>query len=317
MYEKGYPQKDIAKTIKKDPSVVSRELKRNKTKGKYDPNRAQIKARLRRINASFKGKKIVGNISLRKFVEKALESGQSPKAISGRLKKCENTLPYTARDTIEKFVGSAYGKFIKLPWTKKKYRRNLPKKGRLGERIFIDERPKKANKRLRVGDVEADFIASGKSGRGKLFVVVCRKLRVAFLEKVFPETVDNVHEAFVKIQERFPEMKTATIDNDILFQMYKTLEKILGIKIYFCHPYHSWEKGSVENANRYIRKFIPKGSDISKVSKEEIQEIEKYLNDRWMECLEFRSPKEMLEEYRKKMKNKKQRGEAVNEWIVI
>lgn len=313
MYEKGYKQKDIAGVIQKDPSVVSRELKRNRTKSTYDPNRANLKARLRRINASFKGKKIVGNISLRKFIEKALENGQSPKAISGRLKKCERSLPYAARDTIEKFIGSVYGKLIKLPWKKKRYRKNLSKKGRLGERTFIDKRPKKANKRMRVGDVEADFIVSGKNGKGELLVVICRKLRVAFLEKILPVTVDNVHEAFVKIQKRFPEMKTATIDNDILFQMYRTLEKILGIKIYFCHPYHSWEKGSVENANKYIRRFIPKGSDISRVSEKEIQEIEAYLNNRWMECLDFQSPKEVLEEYRKRMKTKKQRNSAVSE----
>lgn len=266
---------------------------------------AHAKSKLRRKNASFRGKKIVSDSRLRAFVEKSLELGQSIKAIAGRICKQEKSLGTVSEDTIERFVSSMYGKFINLPWTKKKYRKNLPKKGRLGNRTFIDKRPKKANKRLRVGDVEADFIVSGKSGKGKLLVVVCRKLRVAFLEKVLPETVDTVHDAFVRIQKRFPEMKTMTIDNDILFQMYRILERILGVRIYFCHPYHSWEKGSVENTNRYIRKFIPKGSDISKVSEEEIQEIETYLNNRWMECLDFRSPKELLDAYRKKRENKK------------
>jgi IS30 family transposase len=168
-------------------------------------------------------------------------------------------------------------------------------------------RPKQAEKRLRVGDCEGDFIVSGKSGKGVLLVVVCRKLRMAFLENIFPVTVDAVHIAFLRIQKRFPEMRTLTLDNDILFQMHLVLEKLLGLKIYFCHPYHSWEKGSVENTNRYIRKFLPKGTDLSRVDKKEIREIEKYLNARWMECLSHASPAEELVLYRKKQKNSLQK----------
>lgn len=101
-------------------------------------------------------------------------------------------------------------------------------------------------------------------------------------------------------------MKTLTLDNDILFQMHEVLKKILGVEIYFCHPYHSWEKGSVENTNRYIRRFLPKGTNLSRVSKEEITEIEIYLNNRFMECLEFKTPKEVLEEWRRKEEKKKE-----------
>lgn len=300
MYEKRYLQKDIAKAIQKDPSVVSRELKRNKTKGVYDPKKAHAKAKARRKNASFRGKKIVRDLDVRIFVENALIQGQSPTAISGRLRRQEDKITYIARDTIEQYIKSPYGKILHLPWEKRRYRKNLPKKGKLKERKFIDKRPKKAEKRERVGDVEGDFIVSGKSGKGMLLVVVDRKTRMAFVEKILPVTVDTVHEAFLRIQKRFPEMKTLTLDNDILFQMHRVLEKLLNVPIYFCHPYHSWEKGSVENTNKYIRRFIPKGSDLSKVDNGDVKEVEKYLNDRWMECLEFRSPKEVLDGYRNK-----------------
>ena len=100
-------------------------------------------------------------------------------------------------------------------------------------------------------------------------------------------------------------MKTLTIDNDILFQMHKTLEKLLKVKIYFCHPYHSWEKGSIENVNKYIRKFIPKGDDLSKYNKEEISIIESKCNERFMECLRYATPSEKLKEYRKRKKRTK------------
>ena len=162
-----------------------------------------------------------------------------------------------------------------------------------------------------MGDVEADFIVSGRNGKGILLVVVDRKLRVAFLEPIRRVTIDAVHAAFARIKQRFPEMRTASIDNDLLFQMHQTLEQLLDIRIYFCHPYHSWEKGSVENANKIIRKFIPKGSDLSRYDEEEIKAAEEFLNDRFMKCLEYATPKEMLEKHRRrKAQQKKQRMNA-------
>ncbi len=139
-------------------------------------------------------------------------------------------------------------------------------------------------------------------------MVVCRKLRVVFLELILDVSIDEVHCAFERIKKRFPEMKTLTLDNDILFRMHKTLEKLLNVKIYFCHPYHSWEKGSVENANKEIRKFIPKGSDLSQYDQEFIQAIEDHLNERFMKCLNYKTPEEKLIAYRK---NKKTACEAV------
>ncbi|QQR54385.1 IS30 family transposase [Candidatus Peregrinibacteria bacterium] len=96
-----------------------------------------------------------------------------------------------------------------------------------------------------------------------------------------------------------------TTDNDILFQKHKELEKLLGIKIYFCHPYHSWEKGTVENTNKIIRKDIPKGSDISKYSKAFIQRLEEKLNRRPLKCLNYLTPKEALLVHREITKLKK------------
>ena len=93
-------------------------------------------------------------------------------------------------------------------------------------------------------------------------------------------------------------------DNDILLAKHARLANLLGVRIYFCHPYHSWEKGTVENANRVIRRDVPKGSDISKRSKRFIERLERTLNDRPMKCLDYRSPNEALAEYRKR-KNKK------------
>ena len=252
---------------------------------------------------------------LRRFVEKHLLLGQSSAAISGRIKYHEKHLPSVSKNTIYRYLRSPYGKIIGLKLKKKKRHQRGAGKKKIGDdRVFIEKRPIIIEKRGRVGDMEGDFIASCKSGRGVLLVAVCRKFRVVFLELIYDVSVDEVHQAFLRIKERFPEMKSLTLDNDILFRMHKSLSKLLEIKIYFCHPYHSWEKGSVENANKFIRKYIPKGSDFSNYSRNEIDLVEKKCNARFMECLGYAMPSEALDEYRQKQKNSRR---AVDEMINI
>lgn len=240
----------------------------------------------------------MANIALRNFVENALVDGQSPEGIAGRLKYHEKHLPYASKDTIYRYLDSPHGKLVLGKLKKRRRPKKRQKQDKIQERTFIDKRPKFIEKRLRVGDAEGDFIVSGKTGHGILLVVTCRKLRCSFLELIQEVSIDEVHQAFLRIKQRFPELKTLTLDNDILFKMHKTLETLLSIKIYFCHPYHSWEKGGVENTNGQIRKFIPKGSDLSRYDQEEIRSIEKYLNDRYMKCLKFATPEEKLILYR-------------------
>ncbi len=85
-----------------------------------------------------------------------------------------------------------------------------------------------------------------------------------------------------------------TIDNDISFRRHADLSKMLGAPVYFCQPYHSWEKGSVENMNKWIRQYVPKRSDISKLTDEYIRFIEDRLNGRPRKCLKFRTPFEVM-----------------------
>ena len=177
-------------------------------------------------------------------------------------------------------------------------------KEKLTDRKFIDERPEIVAKRGRIGDAEADFLVSGKTGKGIILVVADRKSRAPFLEKITDITINNVHLAFLKIQKRFPELKTITTDNDLLLQRHKELEKLLNITIYFCHPYSSWEKETVENINGCIRKDIPKGSDISRYSKQFIRKIENKLQRKFMDCLDHFTPLEVIIKSRKQKKRR-------------
>jgi IS30 family transposase len=175
------------------------------------------------------------------FVENNLLLGQSPEAISGRLKyKRESGLQYISKESIRRYIKSPYGRKIEAKLKKKK-KRGLKHKNKktLDGRTFIDKRPKYINNRTRFGDAEFDFIVSGKSGSGILLVVVDRKFRVTFLEPIYKVSIPAVHTAMQKIKRLYPEWKTGTTDNDLLFARHKELEKELNIKIFFCHPYHS------------------------------------------------------------------------------
>ena len=246
--------------------------------------------------------KIIGNAKLQEFVDEKLYDDQSPKNLAGRIKKHEKHLPSISKNSIYRYISSVYGRNIENYRNARKKRRRGGRRKvseKLKDRAFIDKRPVFIGKRRRIGDAEADFIVSGKSGKGIILVVADRKSRAPFLEKITKVTIENVHLAFLKIKKRFPELRTITTDNDILFRHFKVLEKLLGVKIYFCHPYHSWEKGTVENINGHIRKDIPKGSDISKYSKEFIQTIEQKLQRKIMEVLNYLTPLEVLTKSRK------------------
>ena len=256
--------------------------------------------------------KIVDCPLLRGFVEAKLLEGRSPASVAGRVTKHETQLPSISADSIERFLASPYGRQIeaarKRLKTKRRWRKRRKRSGSLSERTFIDERPAVINRRQRVGDVEADFIVSGKSGSGILLTVTDRKLRVSFIEKILPVSIVGVHAAFRRVTARYPELRSITTDNDILFAQHKQLEALLGLEIYFCHPYHSWEKGTIENTNGIIRQTIPKGSDISLYSMSFIAAVETKLNDRYMECLDYATPQEALNAYRKTNKKRAHRA---------
>lgn len=283
-------------------STIADELRRNKVKGRYLAEKAHHKACVRRRRAKFQGRKIAVHRGLRSFVEEELYDDQSPEAIAGRLKL--KKLPYASKDSIYRYIKSPYGRRIEYHRSKvrRKRRRKKPRTKPWKDRTFIDKRPASIKARLHVGHAEGDFIVSGKSGKGILLTMKDRKLRCTFVEQILVPTTKEVTKACKRIKKRYPEWKSMTTDNDLLFQHHKTLEKELGIKIYFCFPGHMWEKPQIENANGYIRRYIPKGSNISKYSKMFIKTLEAKMNRRYMKVLGYHTPQELLDAYRRKKK---------------
>jgi transposase, IS30 family len=301
LLKKGYGVRDIAQALHRGIGTISDEIHRNRVKGIYDPVKADHKAYVKRKYSKYQGMKVVQNRELWNYVEDKLKQDWSPEEIAGRIKHIDTHIPYASYQAMYTFVYSVYGRRLErcLRYKGRK-KRGVPRQkvGQLENRIFIEKRPNIVAQRKRFGDWEGDFIVSGKSGTGVLLVLHERKARYTIIRKIMAKSPALVN---WYLQEMFSVVvcfNSLTLDNDIVFRKHEELSLLLGKPVYFCHPYHSWEKGSVENTNKLIRQYIPKGSDISQYTDKEVQDIENKLNHRPRKCLDYHTPLEVM------MKNK-------------
>lgn len=297
LFKKERSMREIARELGRSPGSISEEISKNSVKGKYDPEKANHKAYFKRWRSKTQGMKVARDSELRDYVEKNLKNDWSPKQIAGRLKGIDTHIKYAGKGAIYKFIYSVYGrnleKYLRYKGKKNKYRKRS-KVTQLENRTFIDKRPEIVGKRQRFGDWEGDFIVSGKRGKGALLVLHERKARYTVIRKLMTRKCDEINQCLYEMLGIFVCFESLTLDNDISFRKHEELSQKLGVPVYFCHPYHSWEKGSVENTNKLIRQYVPKGSDISKYSDRYIKRIEDKLNNRPREILGFKTPMEVM-----------------------
>jgi len=148
--------------------------------------------------------KVAVDAGLKEFVTKRIEDGQSPEAVSGRLKEVETHLPYASTKAIYKFVQSVHGRKIeKFLYSKAVKRRGGPKRGErktsIDGRTMIDKRPKRVEKREEFGHLEGDFIESGRDGKGSLLVLVERKTRYPFIVYTNDRTTAHINALIAEI----------------------------------------------------------------------------------------------------------------------
>lgn len=302
--DKGYAQASIARMLGRSPSSISDELKRI-MRGIYDPEKADHKAYVKRKYSKYQGMKVEGDDDLRRYVVEKLSLDWSPEQIAGRIRMIDRHLPRISTDGIYKFIHSCYGgplvQFLRY-YGKGKKKNGVTKPISLAGRTFIDERPRSIEKRRRFGHWEADFIVSGKHGIGALLVFVERKSRYVFIFKLPDRKVATVNVVLQNLLGAHLVVKSLTIDNDVCFRHHPQMSAILGAPIFFCHPYHSWEKGSVENMNKWIRQYVKKSSDISSYTDEYIQFAQDRLNDRPRKCLVFSTPREVVAHHESRKK---------------
>lgn len=290
----------IARMTGRSPSSISDELRQNSVKKKYTRQYAQQKANLRRKQSKVQCMKVAMDPALKKFVTDNIENDQSPEAIAGRLKAIETHLPYASTKAIYKFVHSPHGRKIeKHLYSKAVKKRGGPKRGvrktSIDGRVMIDKRPKRVENREEFGHFEGDFIESGRDGNGSLLVLVERKTRYPFLVYTEDKTTAHINTLIAQTLQGVS-VRSLTLDNDISFQKHEEMSELVGAVVFFCHAYHSWEKGTVENRNRAVRRYAPKRTDLSSIPLERFMEIETILRTRFMKCLGFETPQEAWDE---------------------
>ncbi|OGG78934.1 hypothetical protein A3J11_02915 [Candidatus Kaiserbacteria bacterium RIFCSPLOWO2_02_FULL_55_12] len=275
--------------------TISEEIRKNSVRGAYDAKKAEHKAHVRRKYSKQQCLKVVSNRELRRYVEEKLREEWSPELIAGRIRNLERHLPRVSPKAIYAFVYSVYGRpFEQYLYSKMVKKKGGPKRGRttvMDGRTSIEQRPARVEKRKEFGHVEGDFIESGKDGAGSFLVLVERKTRYPFLAYCADRTAAAVNSLVFHLLQNMP-LKSLTLDNDVSFKKHKTLSELVGAIVFFCHPYTSSEKGTVENRNRVIRRTVPKRTDLSQVSEETIRAIEMKMRNRPMKCLNYRTPQE-------------------------
>lgn len=280
---KGESIRSIAKELGRSPNTISYELREKKVKDVYNPKKAHHKSYVRRYLSKRECLKIATNKELKAVVEQLLKQRVSPERISGYLGRFGY---WVSSKAIYKYAYHRCFEYCLFwSWNKKNSgRKRKNHQSMVDGRRYIEERPEEDG----TGHYEADFIVSSHNSYC-LLVVVDRFSRYTEIRKLPNRKHATVTRAFKNIFKD-KSVKTLTLDNDIAFNCWKQLPG----DVYFTHPYCSWEKGLVENTNRWIRCFVPKRSDIKYVSNATIQSIQYWLNSSPRQCLGFRSSEEVL-----------------------
>lgn len=318
MLEAKKTAKEIAELLGRDPSTIHREIKRGAIrrlqtdlteKKKYRANVGQSDYQRKCLNRE-RSLKIGKDRRLEAYIRtKITKERFSPDAVIGQIKAqglkfesmiCTKTL-YNYIDT-----GIFQGISPKNLWEKSK-KKKRPYKGVVRATIkdrrarSIDERPKEATDRTEYGHWEGDSVKSARGGKTGLLTLTERKTRQEIILKVSQATHEAVQNAFDELERKLGDQfrmrfKSITFDNGSEFLNWQSLEASVlkagdqRTTIYFAHAYHSWERGTNENHNRMIRRFIPKGYDIGGFSDKEIKTVEDWMNNYPRRILGYNTP---------------------------
>lgn len=308
LLKKGHSQRDIEQALNKDHSSISREINRNSVNGVYDPNKAHYKSRVRRAESKYQNMKINKSMVFESYLEQKLKTGWTPEEISGRWKKDFPDEKHFSFKAIYKYLYSVYGQWLCKYLPSKRYNRRQRGKKRqrrlpVKNRISIEKRPKSANMRLRFGDFEGDVLGSKRITSQRLPALVERKTRKLFAVKV--QRLKNAMDGFKYLLKPYHDIvKSVTFDNGPENARHLELREF-GIKTYFCDPFASWQKGTVENTFGRLRRFIKKRSALNQYSDKDIYDYIEQMNNTPRKCLDFRTPNEVFNELLTKARKRK------------
>ncbi len=306
MREKGYGFREIGRRLGRNHSVV----KRCVDSLPYSPYLASLSPlerawemgrRAKENRRKARKKERLKCSELREYVEEKLKLGWSPELIAGRL-PLERPVLSTNHESIYQWIYHERKDLIQYladRGKEKKRKRGGKRQQRHKQpaepKQSIEARPEVVDTRDRFGDWEGDTVVS-KQSKDALFNLVERSSRYLELRKLLNCSAESGSEAMIQILSNVPPKlrRTITLDNGPENSAHKKVDAALGTDTYFCHPYCSSERGTVENRNGFIRRYLPKKTDFATVSKQEIKRIQDIHNHRPMKCLGFRTPHEVF-----------------------
>lgn len=303
---KGYSQRAIARELKRAPSTISRELSRNlsmvQSIGYNDVYRlaeaSALAAHERRQRASRRRR--LKNDLIREFVRKDLKDKRPPWQISERLRSEYRDQSISAQAIYNWIKAEAPELRQFLVRTKVRWRFMGPPRGFRQRKprtpkVCIDHRPSIIDSRRRFGDWEGDTIVS-KQSKHCLLSLVERRSRFTIIVKLQRCSKQEVKNAIIERLSKFPPQlrKSITLDNGPENFDYEEIAKALNLKIFFCHPYASYERGSNENANGFIRRYFPKHTDFRKISPNDVDYVQRLRNSAPMKVLNKSTPDKLF-----------------------
>lgn len=295
--QNGHKIREIARQLQRSVSSVSEEIKRNGDSTGYHAVSAQVRSE-KRISKS-QSKKALKKDWIIQYIISKLRCGWSPEQIAGRLKR-EHGKTIVCHETIYRYIYSHPEKQLAQYLVKNHKRRQrkptnwLPRRG-ISNRVSIHDRPEEINQRTTFGHWELDVV-EGKGHSGGIVTAVERKSR--YYDAVKISTIDSELGIWAQkellIKHPIQAAKSATFDNGKENYNHAQLNK-LGIRTYFCDPYCSWQKGSNENHNGILRRYIPKKTDFSTFTQLELNLIIQEINNRPRKCLQYETSREAFQ----------------------
>ena len=295
----GFNYSDISRMLGRNRSSIMREIKRNGSKqyqvytsmyaDKRSIERKSIANRHTRLKDPF----------IRDYVHEKLKDQWTPELIAGRLAQDYPGYSISHEAVYQYIYEDAPELKEYLPRSHRLRRKRkvsrLNSVNRLPERVGIDQRPQQVNDRSQFGHWEADTAVSRQS-LASLAILAERVSRLTKLKKISHNNAENFSKAIInRLESVVPaKRKTITYDNGKENMNHQNVNASLGTQSFFCNPYHSWEKGSVEQIVGLVRRYLPKKTDFAKVSDEQIAYIEHQLNSRPRKCLGFKTPYEVF-----------------------
>ena len=292
----GHPQAEIARRLGRDKATISRELRRNAVSAGYLPDLAQRRYAGRRQRC--RPRLRLARRDLRRTVILLLQQGWSPEQIAGRLRR-EQGATVVNHETIYRFdYDSPLGGRRSSTSIFAGARRSAvgAKAGGCTPARLPTARSSTPGRRPpmsapKIGHWESDSLLFGRVQA--VNVLVDRLSRFTVLTRLAGKTARDTRHVLVERLDRLPH-RSLTADNGGENADHGPISQQLAIPFFFCHPYHSWEKGTVENTNGLIRRYLPRDTDLRRVAHDDLEAIAADLNHRPRKCLGFLTPAEVL-----------------------